>query len=260
MQCNYKESVNFLDVIGQKFKPLSLGFNVALIGKGGNNASKLKGCPVCQRVHTRDKHCSVKCGQMAQEGGVWRSCKICGTRTPKQHTCSSECRKEYKKRFNIEFYQNNSSRIRQYAKDYYQRVKDSPQYKAKARRTVIAHAKRIRESPKLRMESAIRARVMMSMKRRGTNKDGRTFKLIGCTGAELAAHIEKQFKRGMSWGNYGSKWHVDHITPLSYFDMSNPDDQRRAWNWQNLRPLWALQNITEGNKRGECQTFLPLCN
>ena len=98
------------------------------------------------------------------------------------------------------------------------------------------------------------------MKRRGTNKDGRTFELIGCTGAELADHIEKQFKRGMTWENYGSAWHVDHITPLSYFDMSNLDDQRRAWNWQNLRPLPAIQNITEGNKRGECQTFLPLCN
>jgi len=110
------------------------------------------------------------------------------------------------------------------------------------------------------MKAAIRSRVMMSMIRRNTIKTSRTFELIGCTGAELAAHIEKQFKRGMSWENYGSKWHVDHITPLSYFDMSNPDDQRRAWNWQNLRPLWALQNITEGNKRGECQTFLPLCN
>jgi hypothetical protein len=98
------------------------------------------------------------------------------------------------------------------------------------------------------------------MKRRNTIKTSRTFELIGCTGAELAAHIEKQFKRGMTWENYGSNWHVDHITPLSYFDMSNPDDQRRAWNWQNLRPLPAIQNIAEGNRRGECQTFLPLCN
>lgn len=197
---------------------------------------------------------------MAQEGVTWKLCKICGTQTTKPHTCSSECRKEYKKRYEAELYQAKADQIRQYAKDYYQRVKDSPQHKAKQVRSYRSNAQRIRESPKLRMESAIRARVMMSMKRRCTNKDGRTFELIGCTGAELAAHIERQFKRGMSWDNYGSKWHVDHITPLSYFDMSNPDDQRRAWNWQNLRPLWAMQNITEGNKRGECQTFLPLCN
>jgi hypothetical protein len=198
--------------------------------------------------------------KMAQCKAFWKACKICSTQTSKPHTCSTECRKEYKKRFAFEFYQNNKEQIQQYAKDYYQRVKDSDRHKAKQRRSQQALSKRIRESPKLRLESAIRARVMMSMKRRGTNKDGRTFELIGCTGAELAAHIEKQFKRGMTWENYGSNWHVDHITPLSYFDMSNADEQRRAWNWQNLRPLPAIQNITEGNKRGECQTFLPLCN
>jgi hypothetical protein len=198
--------------------------------------------------------------KMAQYKVSWKTCKICGTRTSKPHTCSSECRKEYKKRYEAELYQTKGDQIRQYAKDYYQRVKDSDRHKAKQRRSQQALSKRIRESPKLRLESAIRARVMMSMKRRNTIKTSRTFELIGCTGAELAAHIEKQFKRGMTWENYGSKWHVDHITPLSYFDMSNPDDQLRAWNWQNLRPLPALQNITESNKRGECQTFLPLCN
>ena len=260
MSRNYKESVNFLDQVGKNFKPLPVGYNVALVGKCSGRNSELKTCPVCNRLHARDKYCSHKCMKMAQCKAFWKACKICSTQTSKPHTCSTECRKEYKKRFAFEFYQNNKEQIQQYAKDYYQRVKDSDRHKAKQRRSQQALSKRIRESPKLRLESAIRARVMMSMKRRGTNKDGRTFELIGCTGAELAAHIEKQFKRGMTWENYGSNWHVDHITPLSYFDMSNADEQRRAWNWQNLRPLPAIQNITEGNKRGECQTFLPLCN
>lgn len=260
MKGNYKLSVKFLDEIGVGFRQINLGHNVALVGKCCGKTSELKGCPVCRLVHTRDKHCSLRCSQMASDGRRWNPCKICGTRTAHKQTCSSECRKEYKKRYESELYQAKADQIRQYAKDYYQRVKDSPQYKAKQLRSIRAHNRRKRESPKLRMEDALRARVMMSMKRRNTIKTSRTFELIGCTGADLAAHIEKQFKRGMSWDNYGSKWHVDHIAPLSYFDMSNPDDQRRAWNWQNLRPLWALQNITEGNMRGECQTFLPLCN
>jgi len=222
--------------------------------------SEIKRCPICFKAHVRKKYCSHKCTKMAQHGSSWKPCEICGTQTSKPHTCSSECRKEYKKRRAIEFYQNNRDQISQYSKDYYQRVKDSDKHKAKQRRSQQALSKRISESPKLRLEAAVRARVMMSMKRRNTIKTSRTFELIGCTGAELAARIESQFKRGMTWENYGSAWHVDHITPLSYFDMSNPDDQRRAWNWQNLRPLPAIQNITEGNKRGECQTFLPLCN
>jgi hypothetical protein len=256
MQCNYKESVNFLDKIGVGFAAISLGYNMALLGK----CSEFKGCPLCGKIHTRDKYCSHKCTKMAQWGCEWKACKICGTRTSKPHTCSAKCRAEYKKNYDNAAYQKRKNVVCSNQRAYYQLVKDSPQYKARAKRAMNAHAKRIRESPKLRMESAIRARVMMSMKRRGTNKDGRTFELVGCTGAELAAHIERQFKRGMSWENYGCKWHVDHITPLSYFDMSNPDDQRRAWNWQNLRPFPAIQNIKEGNRRGECQTFLPLCN
>lgn len=221
---------------------------------------ELKGCPMCNKVHYRQKYCSHECTLRSRGVGAWKSCKICGTRTANKQTCSDKCRDEYKRVYNKSLYQSKGEQMRQYAKEYYERVKDSDQHKAKQLRSSRAFSKRKREDPILRLEAAIRARVMMSMKKRGTIKTSRTFELIGCTGAELAAHIERQFKRGMSWDNYGSKWHVDHITPLSYFDMSNPDDQRRAWNWQNLRPLWAMQNITEGNKRGECQTFLPLCN
>ena len=250
-------SVNFLDDLAGAMPR----FTVVPAPSSLRFSGELKGCPMCGKVHYRMKYCSHICTLTSQGGkGSWKVCKVCGTRTANKNTCSSNCRAEYRKINDAKYYRDKTEAIKSRAKDYYQRVKDSPQYKAKARRTVIAQAKRKRESPKLRMESAIRARVMMSMKRRGTNKDGRTFELIGCTGAELAAHIESQFKRGMTWDNYGSKWHVDHITPLSYFDMTNPDDQSRAWNWQNLRPLPAIQNIKEGNKRGECQTFLPLCN
>jgi predicted nucleic acid-binding Zn ribbon protein len=248
--------VNFLDLLpvaAMSTKAVQAPASLFFFGE-------IKGCPMCGKVHYRQKYCSVECRKIAAFGGSWKACKVCGTRTANKQTCSNACRAEYKKTYNAGLYQSKRNEAREYQRQYYQRVKDSDRHKAKQLRSSRALSKRKRESPKLRMESAIRARVMMSMKRRGTNKDGRTFELIGCTGAELAAHIEKQFNRGMSWDNYGSKWHVDHITPLSYFDMSNPDDQRRAWNWQNLRPLWALQNITEGNKRGECQTFLPLCN
>jgi hypothetical protein len=247
MQCNYKESVNFLDALASAM-PIARAISV---GRGLRFEGELKGCSVCGKVHYRMKYCSVKCGKMAQDGGAWRACQICGTQTSKPRTCSIECGKKYKKVYSAKLYQSKRDQELEYAKAYYRRVKDSPQYKAKARRSWEGYVKKLKESPKLRMKAAIRSRVMMSMIRRNTIKTSRTFELIGCTGAELAAHIEKQFKRGMSWENYGSKWHVDHITPLSYFDMSNPDDQRRAWNWQNLRPLWALQNITEGNKRGD---------
>jgi hypothetical protein len=62
--------------------------------------------------------------------------------------------------------------------------------------------------------------------------------IIGYKIAELVAHLERQFLRGMTWANYGD-WHIDHITPLASFAAA---EIRAAWALPNLRPLWAIDN------------------
>ncbi len=82
-------------------------------------------------------------------------------------------------------------------------------------------------------------------------KGGRkTEDLLGYSMRELAGHLEKQFQRGMSWDNMG-EWHIDHILPLSSFDITGADDPdfRVAWAITNLRPLWAEENLSKQNKR-----------
>jgi hypothetical protein len=53
----------------------------------------------------------------------------------------------------------------------------------------------------------------------------------------------------MSWENYG-KWHIDHITPLSSFDIQNYNDEnfKKCWSLENLQPLWAEDNLKKSNK------------
>lgn len=78
-----------------------------------------------------------------------------------------------------------------------------------------------------------------------------TENLIGCSRAELRAHLESQFTAGMDWGNYGRglrKWTIDHILPISSFDMSDAGDQVRCWHFSNLQPLWFVDNVRKGNK------------
>lgn len=83
----------------------------------------------------------------------------------------------------------------------------------------------------------------------GRVRAGRTMALIGCSREELRAHLESQFKDGMSWENYGRNgWHVDHKHPVSRFDLTNPDQQRACFHWTNLQPLWAIDNIRKGNR------------
>lgn len=72
--------------------------------------------------------------------------------------------------------------------------------------------------------------------------------MIGCTAFELRKHIESQFKDGMTWENYGTVWHVDHIRPLCSFDVTDKSQKLAANNFENLQPLFAEDNLKKGGK------------
>lgn len=67
--------------------------------------------------------------------------------------------------------------------------------------------------------------------------------MIGCSIEELKAHLEAQFQPGMTWENYGYwGWHVDHAHPIAAHDLTDPDQQRVAFHFTNLQPLWREDN------------------
>jgi len=94
----------------------------------------------------------------------------------------------------------------------------------------------------------LRCRVYMAMSRAGATKSHRTLSLIGCSAKALKQHIESQFSTGMSWENH-SEWHIDHIVPCAAFDLTDPVAQKKCFNYANLRPLWAHENLSKGTKR-----------
>jgi len=82
-----------------------------------------------------------------------------------------------------------------------------------------------------------------------TNKPCSLSKSIGCSSLALKAHLESLFQPGMTWDNYGLYgWHVDHIIPLSHFDLTNAEEFKIACHYTNLQPLWAKDNIEKSNK------------
>lgn len=74
-------------------------------------------------------------------------------------------------------------------------------------------------------------------------------KILGYTPDELKAHLEKQFTKGMSWERK-SEIHVDHILPVSSFNITSIDhpDFHACYGLQNLRPMWAKDNMSKGKK------------
>lgn len=85
----------------------------------------------------------------------------------------------------------------------------------------------------------------------GNQKSGSAIADLGCNITFLRTYLEKQFKSGMSWTNYGNKkgnWSIDHIKPLSRFDLSKRQELLIACHYTNLQPLWMEENLRKGNK------------
>jgi hypothetical protein len=87
------------------------------------------------------------------------------------------------------------------------------------------------------------------LRKKGVSKSKKTFELFGYTPLQLIENISGKLKDGMTLDNYGM-WHIDHIKPLSLFDLSNEVEIKKAWSFENIQPLWANENIRKSNKYG----------
>jgi len=95
----------------------------------------------------------------------------------------------------------------------------------------------------------LRMRISCAVKSQGTHKSARTLMLVGCTVNELKQYLEKQFKEGMGWNNYGKDgWVIDHIIPCASFDLTKEEEQKNCFNYTNLQPLWAQENKIKHTK------------
>jgi hypothetical protein len=107
---------------------------------------------------------------------------------------------------------------------------------------------RRKADPLYRLQRHVRTRVSICIRRTLAKKFARTHELIGCDIATLMDHLELRFCDGMSWANYGPAWHVDHIIPVAAFDLHDPQQQRAAFHYTNLQPLWAVDNWRKNSR------------
>ena len=73
-------------------------------------------------------------------------------------------------------------------------------------------------------------------------------KMLGCTYDELMIHLNTN-ARGFVFGDdtFG-KLHVDHIRPISSFDVLCYVELLKACNYNNLQLLPASENLAKGAK------------
>ena len=85
----------------------------------------------------------------------------------------------------------------------------------------------------------------MALRYHQVKKYNSTFALLGCTIDFFMGYLEAQFKDGMSWANR-KRWHIDHIRPCAKFDLTDPAEQARCFNYTYLQPLWRIDNLRKG--------------
>jgi hypothetical protein len=111
--------------------------------------------------------------------------------------------------------------------------------------------KRYHNDSLFRLQLILRARFRNFLKQNNCRKSGRSFEIFSATPKQIKSHIESQFKDDMTWENQG-EWHIDHIIPLDYyaknFDLNDLEVQKKAFNYKNLQPLWAFENLSKSNK------------
>lgn len=175
------------------------------------------------------------------------------------------------------YYHRNRDRLLAQKRDYYSRNRQLiKSYRARNARKIHAansrwhreNRDRIRERKRAesrRRRERITEQISGNLRRqigrrikKGGSKFARSEALLGCTFEEFRQHLERQFRRGMKWQNYGRAWHIDHIIPCSAFDLTRPEHVRQCFHFTNLQPLWAKANIRKGAKITDPQLKLLL--
>jgi hypothetical protein len=119
-------------------------------------------------------------------------------------------------------------------KKWYEENKDSVIEKKRDRR---------RNNINVRIAEGLRTRLRRALK--NNTKRGSAVKDLGCSLDFFRKYMETKFAEGMSWENHG-EWHIDHIIPLSSFDLTDRKQLLEACHYTNLQPLWAEDNLRKG--------------
>ena len=183
-----------------------------------------------------------------------------------------ENNKEYVVKKHRAYFQKHKNKIKNYMDNYFKKHREKIKKQKRQhyydnqekileeqklwRKNNIVEARKIRNkckrtTPEQILIHRMRCRVYDYFKYNKSIKDVSTLELLGCDIKFLKQYIQKRFEKGMSWDNYG-KWHIDHRIPINYFltkcNFNSLRIQKKCFNYKNLQPMWALDNLSKGTK------------
>lgn len=102
-------------------------------------------------------------------------------------------------------------------------------------------------NPEHYLLSLQRRRINYILSHSRTKKTCNTIEYLGCTSKFLVKYIEKQLTEEMKILGY----EIDHIKPISKFNLKDPNEFAKCTHWTNLQPLLKKDNRTKSCKWSE---------
>ena len=146
------------------------------------------------------------------------------------------------KEYNKNYREQNADKIKETQKKYNEKNK-------------CEHNKRYRECKicnlPLYLINIQRGQIKRCFKLSSENKTKSSIEYLGCD----AEYFIEYFEKKMDLWNYNNdikmEWdniHIDHIKPVSSFDLDDEDDFLDCCHYSNLQPLLATDNLSKHNK------------
>ena len=149
---------------------------------------------------------------------------------------------------NKKYREENKDAINQQRQEYRNRETVKEHIKKKQMEYLPIRKEKIKERRKTDLNFQIQEVVKNKIHKFLKNRKTSYAELIGCDLDFFKKWMEYRFDDTMCWENFGKTWQIDHILPLSLFNMQNKIDQRVCFHWTNLQPLNSIENRAKSNK------------
>lgn len=199
-------------------------------------------CKIEQPYSNFHKHSYAKDGYRS-------ACKAC-------RLIENDVNKEQINAYHRNYYWNNKEKVQLknskcYVKFRDTRIKNSLQYYEDNKETIIKRAtkytiERHNSDPQFRLARNLRSRLYNAIK--NNNKTGSAVQDLGMPIPAFLCYLNLGCidRYGEPYTGNEHKYHLDHIVPLSSFDLSDREQLLKAVKWDNIQVLTARENISKG--------------
>jgi uncharacterized protein (DUF983 family) len=176
-------------------------------------------CPYCNEVRpkTNFRHNRLKCIECEKvEGRDYR-------------------RSDFGKEKSKEWLNNNQERMTELQSNWFQNNKSLINEKNKIR---------MKTDPIFKFLKLQRRRCSIALEK----KQKKTVEYLGCNGLDFYGWLSYNFNDIYQYNNHGTVWHIDHVIPISTFNLKDPTQQLLCFNWRNTVPLTTDENLSKNNR------------